>query len=242
MNVGDLFAQLSFGELSNLSIGMEGAGTIIPAMQPSIVNHANNVLTQIYSRFTHNKYYVNLELVADQTKYFIRPAHAVTALPLDNDVPRYILDTEAEPFVHELIKILDIEEAVDTNEDNETNIHLNDTMDADAIRTLSYDTILVPNPVAGIVLILECQVNHLPLTLTTVDLAEEIVLHPLLQDALVAKVASRVYSGMNGEENAAKASRLNAEYEAACQMVNFEDFAQNSSAAVTKKMAASGWP
>jgi len=242
MNVDGLFAQLSYGELSNLAIGMEGSGEVLPAMQPSIITHTNHVLTDIYSQMAHKRCYVNLELVADQTVYRIHPMHAVTTVPLDNGIPRFIQDTVDEPFVQEIIKIMDIEEAVDTNEDGKTNIHLNDVIDTASIKTLSYDTILVPDPVAGIVLVLECQVNHLALSTNPVDLTEEIELLPVMQAALVAKIAARVYSTMNGEENAIKAERLKAEYEAALRLVKQEDLAPDSSSAVTKKMHLGGWP
>lgn len=242
MNVDSLFAQLSYGELSNLAIGMEGSGGVLPAMQPSIITHANQVLTDIYSQMAHKVCYVNLELVEDQTVYRVHPKHAVTTEPLDNGIARYIQDTADNPFTHEIIKIMDIHEVVDTNEDGETKINLNNVMDTSSIRTLSYDTVLVPDPVAGIQICLECQVNHLPLSTSPVNPTEEIELLPAMQAALVAKVAARVYSTMNGEENAAKAERLKSEYEAALRLVKQEDLAPDSSAAVTKKMYLGGWP
>ena len=239
MNVGDLFAKLSYGELSNLAIGMEGAGTITPAMQPSIVNHTNFVLTQLYSRFSHKIYYVNLTLIEDQTNYFIRYAHAVTN-PAVDDVDRYITDTEAYPFTGEIIKIRDIQEAVDTNLDGSTYIPINALMDTTSILTPSFDEVYVPDPVADIVLVLECQMNHAELSIP-VDLAEEIVVIPALRGAVVARVAARVYASMNGEENANHAARLIAEYESICDLVKQEDLTQDSSAAITQKTLTGGW-
>ena len=61
MNLGTFFQSLSFGELSNLSIGENGAGTIKEAEQEKITHFTNQALTQLYSKFPHNVDYVILE-------------------------------------------------------------------------------------------------------------------------------------------------------------------------------------
>jgi hypothetical protein len=45
MTVEDLFRDLSLGELSNLSMGVEGEGTIEEKHQPKIIRQANEGTT-----------------------------------------------------------------------------------------------------------------------------------------------------------------------------------------------------
>lgn len=61
MNLGTFFQSLSFGELSNLSIGENGAGTIKEAEQDRVASYTNKALTLLYSRLPHNVDYVILE-------------------------------------------------------------------------------------------------------------------------------------------------------------------------------------
>ena len=51
MKLPDLYRELSYGELSNLALGVEGSGAIAEEHQPRIVQFANEALLKLYSRF-----------------------------------------------------------------------------------------------------------------------------------------------------------------------------------------------
>lgn len=212
MNVGDLFQNLSFGELSNLSIGMEGAGTISAEGRPKIVGFANKALTQLHSRFTQRIDEVLVEMQEGVQRYVLASRFAVshTTPP---QVGAYILDSVEEPFQDNVIRILSIE---DTNppQDNP------DVLPIEA-RAMAHSTVFVREPRAGGVLRVEYQANHPRLSIP-VDETKVISLAPVLEEALELLVAAKVYSSMNGEGHLAKSRELLAAYEGICQTVDLE--------------------
>ena len=228
MNVGELFANLSFGELSNLSMGMDGAGTIEATAQPRLVHFANNGMTQLYSRFAHKRDYVKIQVQEDIQRYPLRTGHSAAGLEETTD-ELYVMDTVAEPFTGNVTKIISVrsQDDPDTTEDEEFNLLLNDNQSNCIVKTVTYDTLYFKEPVAG--MILDIEVTQSPTVLSIpVAPSEEIDLHPLLNPALEYYVASRVYASMNGEENAAKAYQLKNQYEELLHLVDVEDLLQNS--------------
>lgn len=211
MNIGDLFERLSQGELSNLAIGMEGAGAISIEEQPKIVRLANAGLAVLHSRFVQRTDLVTIQMQEGVTRYLLSPVHALSNTNPHHTKPRYIIDTAEEPFVGGIIRIMAISD-LDPPEDD---------LDPVRARAVGHNTVLVQNPRAGGHLQIEVQSSHPRLSIP-VDETEEIVLAPLLEEALEAWVAARIYSGMNGEENLLKARELTARYEELCQMVKIE--------------------
>ena len=71
MKLLDLFERLSFGELSNLAIGMEGAGTIRESDQRKVLAHVNDGLLQLYSRFILQTKYLFLRKLKQQMRKIV---------------------------------------------------------------------------------------------------------------------------------------------------------------------------
>ena len=71
MLLEDLYQRLSYGELSNLSIAMEGTGSITEAGQPRIVTYANEALIRLYSTFILRSNSVMIALVDYITMYHL---------------------------------------------------------------------------------------------------------------------------------------------------------------------------
>lgn len=243
MNVEEFFQILSYGELNNLSIGEQTAGEIIEADQPKILSHMNKGLAALYSRFTHKTDYVQCQLSADRKRYQIHPKHNVSDTEVANTATRFILDSVEEPFLGDVVKILSAvcqDDLTTAFIDETREVRINDRGDALGIEMLSFDTIYVATPVEGAVLTLRYQAKHVPLDLT-VDLTAEVILAPILFEALEAFVASRVYSSMNGEENVGKGMALNARYEQICSIVTANDLLQQSGTDSRDKFSVGGW-
>lgn len=227
MNLGTFFTNLSYGRLSNLSIGDEGAGSIKVTERDRITHYVNQALTLLYSRFAHNVDYVTLEQVEGLQRYKLDPLYAVSDTDVGNTNPRYILDTVAEPFSGNLIRIIGIEEE-DTDEDVDTltqKLEINERYSFDltkGVRLLSYNTLFIQTPTAGRKLTIEYQAGHAPLSIPH-DITETINLAPILHNALEAKVGQKVFSAMVSEESQVKAAMLDAEYERICQTVESEN-------------------
>jgi len=240
MNVGSLFARLSYGELSDIAMGMDGDGTISVDAQPKIISHANHALTLLYSRFTCNMNYVALRVTADTRRYHFDPLHNDSDTDVGNTSPRYLADTVTEPFAGDLIKILCIKDA------DGTMLPLNDTAAVNAVRTLTFNKIILPELEddtqfeVGKLLTVEYQARHLELV-NPADLAQEIELAPILEEALLFKIASRVFAGMRGEENMVVSRILNDQYEQVCLSVTDLDLLQNSTSDDHSRFIANGW-
>lgn len=237
MLISDLFTNLSFGELSNLSIGNEGNGTIKDSEQPKIVHYANQALTLIYSRFAHKVDYVNIMLVDGVTEYRLDPVHNVSDTDAGNTAVRFIQDTASDPFTGNFLKIRSVRDVEDLSED----LLLNDTRANLTVKTTSYDTLRIAEPEAGKMLQIEYQMRHSKLAISPVDPSEKIEIFPLLEEALEMKVAQRVFSSMNGEENAAKAARLSQEFSSYLALMDDRDLLQLSSTADHDKLTDRGF-
>lgn len=243
MNVGDFFAQLSYGELSDLKMGMEGAGTIADQDRPRIVHHLNHALTQIYSRFAHKIDYVTISLRADTTKYVLKPLDAAEnqdgdTIPVEGQTQPGSYFVGAEP--NNLIKILSVTLDDPDDDCDPVDLLINDLSSSMSVRTLDYRTILVQNPQDGVLLDIEYQAKHPRLSLP-VEMSEEIDIAPVLETALEKLVSARVYSAMNGEANIAKALTLESQYERICQMVADKDLLQLSSSDNHRKFSIGGF-
>ena len=105
MKLEDLFSRLSYGELSNLSIGNEGRGSIKEEDIPKLVAHVNDGLTRIYSRFVLCTKQLLIEQVQHITNYHLITKYAESA---GADVPwPYIKDLPGNLFKGDVIRMAD---------------------------------------------------------------------------------------------------------------------------------------
>ena len=240
MKISNLFSQLSYGELSNLTLGDDGSGNIAEHNYPKLIHHTQQALTNLYSRFAHRKDYVVVKLDAEIQKYRIHPLYAVNDTTPNNTVPRHIIDTVTTPFLTPIIKILSIRKILEDGVLADVDLLINDDTREGAVKTLAYDEIFVREPVQDELLLVEVQLNH-PVISLPVDVDGEIFLAPVLEEALVLKICARVYGSMNGQENTIKAQSLNAAYENVLQMVQFEDLLQTTSTEDHARFVIGGW-
>lgn len=217
MLLGELFTSLSYGELSNLSMGNDGTGLIASKDRNKLTHYTNQVLVELYTRFTHKVNYVEFTLQADKTEYAL----------------------QAEYGVENLGKILSVL-LIDPVTSEETDLLINDEDATCSVRTLTYDTIHIKDPLDGATMVLECQMLHTPLSIPC-NLSEQITLVPILNAALECKVASKVYYSIGGEDALLKAQGLEAQYERICQMVESKDILQNTRTNAATNFTAAGF-
>lgn len=240
MNVGDFLQDLSLGELRNLYVSLDGVGTIADADRDRMVYFANRALTRIYSRFPSRRQFITLKQFDGQTTYPIRKLYTVTDATIGNVANRFIIDSAGEPFAGDLIKIVSVRYMPSDTESDEENLLINGGGARASVKTLTYDTLYFETPIADQTFLLELQLNHPRLTLPA-DLEEEIIIAPVLVEALALKVAADVYSSMNGADNVGKASVLEAQYEQLAQLIVDQDLLQNSSSDDHTRMSEGGW-
>jgi hypothetical protein len=104
MKLKEIFDQLTYGELSQLSIGGSEAGAVAPANYNRLLAHINLALTALYKRFPLKEGRVKIELQPGRLTYPIHSKYAVHGLNTTEPV-RYIKDTAEEPFRDDIHKI-----------------------------------------------------------------------------------------------------------------------------------------
>jgi hypothetical protein len=239
MKVHELFAALSYGELNTLKIGMSGAGTIDATAQDRLVYYANQALMMLYNRFSHNRDYVKFEQKSGILRYYLRSTYAVSDTDGGNLNPRYILDDALAPFAGNLVRILTIRNEA-AEDPGEREYQINDTGSARGVQLLSYDTLYFAEVVEGTVLDVAFQCSHPTLTIP-VDLDEEIFLAPILREALISKIAAKVYGSIGGEDSTLRMQFLEQQYESICVMAESQDMLSETFSQTHSKLYNGGW-
>ena len=231
MKLEELLRNLSYAELSNLSIGNEGAGYTSQDDIPKLVLYTNQSLSAMYTRFILNQKELVLKSYDHIAFYYLRPEFAES-----NKQPahkKYILDSKMEPYTGDIIRVLQV-----INEVGRV-LPLNDTEQYAAVYTPQFDCIQLSHPVSGDVFSVLYQANH-PV-LKDDDLSQEIRIPFFLEEALQAHVAYKVFSHMSGAENSAKAMEHMQRYENICIEVLEKDLVHTSVANTNIKAYKWGW-
>ena len=231
MKLLDLFERLSFAELSNLAIGMEGAGTIRDEDQRKVLIHTNDGLLQLYSRFILKTKYLLIEEQEHITQY-----HLIEKFTESQNCVEYpyIKDKVADRFTGDLIRILEV------YDDCGNQFALNDTEDCHSLFTPSPQTLQIPNPRTGRPKHILYQARH--------DIILEILENTwievpfVLEGALQAYIAHKIFSHMNGQENLLKSQDHYATYERICQEVEAKDLVSTSVSNSFNKLTERGFP
>lgn len=230
MKVEDLFSRLSYGELSNLSIGNEGRGSIREEDIPKVTAHVNDGLLRIYSRFVLSTKQLLVEQVRHITNYHLIPKFAESS-GSDVEWP-YIKDLPDEKFEGDLIRILEVK-------DDRGTLPLNDTGNPHSLFTPYPQVLQVPEPRAGKPLSIEYQARHI--TLNNDDLEQEILIPFVLEGALQSFVAYKIFSHMNGQDNQVKSQEHLNTYDGICTDVEARDLVNATTATSHYKLEERGF-
>ena len=226
MKLKEIFDQLTYGELSQLSIGGSEAGAIAPANYDRLVAHINLAMTALYKRFPIKEGRLLVALQPGRLTYPISSKFAVSNRSSREPV-RFILDTLAEPFMDDIHKI----ERIYTTGGHE--FGLNDLEDVYAMMTPTATVLRVPADIVLPPIELNDELrttqlevvyraNHIRLLADGIDLDPEIVEVELPYshlEALLYFVAARMHTptGMMNETN--MGNSYMAKHEQACQQI-----------------------
>lgn len=233
MQVSELFTRLSYGVFSNLSIGMEGNGTIQTDKKPKIVGYLNEALLKLYSRFVLKQ--SELILMQDVSLRLYRLT-AENALSNTSPAPGQVLfiqDTTLQPFPGDLIKILEVYDDCGCIQP------LNDAEHPSSLFTPQTDVLQIPKPLPGKPLSVIYQARHS--VIGSNDYTAVIDIPATLEVALASYIAYLTYSHMNGQEHAVKAAEHLGLYEATCAEVTGRDLVNGSSSQTNTRFENRGW-
>lgn len=231
MKLGKIFEKLSRGELSNLSIGSEGSGEIQEKHHEKVIGYINESLMKLHSRFILREKSLFVELLDHVTNYHLLPSYAQTSK--DSRVPyRYIRDSEREPFVGDVLKILRVWDSTGCE------LVLNDREYPYSLYTPQPDTLQVPYPQKGMTLAVTYQANH-PEVINNPE--QEIDIPVFLVPALTNYVAHLVFEHMNGQEHLGKSANHLAKFEQECVAVEEKDLVNSSVSTTLTKFQKRGF-
>lgn len=223
MRVEDVFEGLSYGELSNLALSGEGSGDIDTNRISKLVLYLNDGLARIHNRFKLREREISVRLVEDQKTYHLKSQFAESS---GSTSVHYLMDLEdEEPFDDTILKILGVYDA-----DTGKNLPVNDREHRDSVFTPKEKMLRVPEPEEGKILNVVYQATHSKLfglneTETNLDdvLAQEVELPSYLEEAINNYVAHKLYSHMNGGDNAARARDYYGAYDLICSELEQKD-------------------
>jgi hypothetical protein len=232
MLLSEFFKRLSYGELSNLSLGSEGAGTIATGKQNKIVSYTNEALLRLHSRFLLIEKDVLIEQQDGQTLYKLDSKYALSNTSADDDDLIYINDL-GDPFQNDVIKIMGVTNALGYT------MVINDAEEPTSLFTPMPDTLQVPHPIQSAPLSIIYQARH-PI-IPYDNLSAEIMLPTILEPALSKYVSYLTYSHMNGQENTVKAAEHMSAYESICVEINANDLMSSSHSTTNTRFEKGGW-
>lgn len=232
MNLNECLKQLSYGELSNLSWGNDGNGSIRLDKIPVIVQFINEALLRLHTRFALSKKCLFIELTENRTQYHLSSKHAYTNE--NSKEEKFIRDTKENPYQDDLIKIMEV--YTSTNH----RLSLNNHSDYWSLYTPSFDILQVPYPVEGMALSVIYQARHPILDFEKCP-EQEINLPFVLEPAMKAYVAYLVYSQINTQEAVANAQKYLVQYNNILQDVVDQDVISNSYSQTNTKFEQGGW-
>jgi len=108
MKLQEIFDQLGTGEFSQISLGGQLPGVINELNRAKVMNHINLGLTALYTRFTLKESRIKLNLQANVDTYPITSNFSVNSRRARAEI-RYLLDTPAQPFDDDILKIVRVE-------------------------------------------------------------------------------------------------------------------------------------
>ncbi|MGH1461236.1 MAG: hypothetical protein ACRBB6_04290 [Neptuniibacter sp.] len=107
MLLSELFDLLTYGELSQVSIGGKNSGGIAAADYAKVVSHVNMGLTALYTRFPLRYDEVMIEQQDHLQTYYLQPQFAETNTE-STEPFKYIKDSVYFPFLNNVIQIVNV--------------------------------------------------------------------------------------------------------------------------------------
>ena len=230
----DLLQRLSRSELSNLSIGSDGSGVITDANVPKLLIHINDGLVRLYSRFTLSIKQLMIEEQEHITNYHLLQKYAETSN--SGEPYPYIKDLPDDPFLGDVIRVLEVWD------ENGCERPLNDEGNCHSLFTPYVQTIQIPTPITGKANSVVYQAKHPEIKMPPdANRSQEIILPFVLEGALTAFIAHKVFSNMAGQEHIIKSQEQIGLYESICVDVEDRDLVNTTLSVTTTKLRDRGF-
>lgn len=248
MTLKEIFDQLTFGELSQLSIGGGELGAISEANYPRVIPHVNLALTALYKRFYLKEGRLSLQPVPNQVVYLITSKYAQSNTR-SNALVKYLYDDPTTPFKDDILKIeevlTDSGYALPLNDKGDTYNASTPTPAALRLHPDIVNQVLeLPDYYKTEKLELVYRANH-PKIVQTLGLFDPSRIQVQLPDThmepLLLFIAARMMTPIGvGQLEGFSHTTLISRYEAACQLIENSNL-QIDKGSQTDKLHKKGW-
>ncbi len=219
MNLSEVFDQLTYGELAQISIGGGAEGQIDDANYKAMVAHTNLGLTALYKRFPIKENSLMLSVISNKDTYVLTPENATSNNELTGNI-KYILDSIDSPFIGDILKVEKVVNSYGIE------LVLNNDGDLRNIKTPTYNTIKFSkdllSDLAGSNVEVVYRANHPIINVGNGAFNPENVELELpysYLEPLLLFIASRINNPMGMTNEFHAGNSYAAKYELACQML-----------------------
>lgn len=233
MKLSELYEKLSYGQLSNLALSNDGAGTIVDDRKPQLIVHLNAALLRLYTRFTLLQKDLLIELYSSRTLYPLTMEFAQSNTA-SAEPHKFIMDGLHDDFTDDVIKILSVFDNFGSE------YVLNDVEDFYSLFTPQPNVLQVPHPRNNVTYAVWYQARH-PIIASNAAETTNINIPPLLEEALMNYIGSLVYGNMNGQDNLVRSQSLLQQYETICLDVEAKDLVNQTTATTLTKFQKRGF-
>lgn len=213
MTLSELLIQLAQGELSNLSMAVDGE--ITTPNIPKVVGYTNEALLRLHSRFVLREDDVLVEMYEGISTYELKAQYAMS---YEGDIEvhrKYIIDIGPKKFADDVIRITGAFDSLGNE------LELNNQMAPAGLFTPRPKVLQVTAPIPGQALSVVYQAKHPFLVPEGLDV--EVELPEVLNGALKAYVGFQAYNFLGGAENMARASTFIQLYDKICLEIEEKD-------------------
>lgn len=233
MKLQELLNELAIGELSNLAFAK--TGVIDPTAHGKVITAINVALNDLFSRITLAEKEVLVETLDWKSIYFIRKEHA--RMDPTPGFQKYILDTPANPFTGDLVKVLGVNNEVGDP------LPMNDAEQWASVFLPAFDTVQFNHPGAKQVFSVQYQALHPKLLMSGTGYLDQVLRVPtVLMDMVKMKTASTLLAPMGGQTETLKAQALAANYEARHTSLVFKNDVGDTGVNTNVKAMLRGYP
>lgn len=214
MTLGEIFKQLTYGELSQLSMGGSEGGRVRPEDYERVTAHVNMALKALYRRFFLSAKEAIIDLYPQIQTYTLDRRFAVTNAESHEPI-LYVIDSIYEPFENDVLKIEQV-----FNEGGEL-LFLNDRTQPWSVFTPAFNKIQIPYPCKFNSMLVQYRASHPEIKYPFDDVSVDDI-HVDVPDGLIEPllfyVGHRAYGAMNTDDNQEGNNYLQ-KYENACQEI-----------------------
>lgn len=232
-----LMERLIYGELSSFPFAAGGDTADIQEKDlKRMIAFTNDAIVDIASKIPTDIRTLTIDSKDNISQYHLTYDHALTNE--DSEEEKYIRDSKEHPFTGEVLKVLEVRDECGRR------IPLNNDAYCSSVFTPYYNVLMIPHAATGksyevAYVAKPVKIYHKQGRL---EVGEQVIKIPVqLEEALQAKVASRFFVGMSGQEVSNKYMELTQRYETILENYKNNNMIDTTRASDTRRLRERGY-